>query len=175
MELDPERIHLMRDEEGLKVVIDGVTRRVERVAKAFPRSMPDRYVGLLDANGHEIGLIEDPTRLDEASRELLEAELEAAYFVPTITCILSVELKGTGSVWEVETDAGSRTLRIQSRDAVDGSEAPALTITDEDGKRHRVEDYWALDPDSRHTIRDLLPERVLRLRTRKRTDRKGRG
>ncbi len=174
MELDPERIHLIRGEQGLKVVIDGVPRRVERVARAFPRSRPDRYVGLLDPNGHEIGFIEDPTRLDEASRELLEAELEAAYFVPTITRIVSVDQKGTGSVWEVETDAGPRTFCIQSRDAVDGSEAPALTVTDEDGKRHRLKDYWALDQDSRHAVRDLLLERVLRLRTRKRTDRAGR-
>ena len=169
MNFEPEKIRLIRDDEGLQVVIEGVPRRVERVSMAFPKSDPERYVGLLDPDGHEIGMIEDLDRLDDGSRELMEAELKAAYFVPTVLEIGSVIPKGTGSVWEVLTDDGERTFRIQDRDALDGSEAPAMTVTDENGKRYRIEDYWAMDRESREAIQDLLPDRVLKVRSGKRS------
>ncbi len=164
MNLDAAKIRLVRTDSGVQVAIDGVARRVGRMVRAFPRTDPERYVGLLDPDGREIGMIEAPSRLDGASRVLMEEVLKADYFVPTILEIRSVTPGGTGSLWEVLTDDGQRTFRIQDREALDGSEAPAIAVTDEDGKRYRIEDYWALDRQSRKAIQDLLPDRVLKAR-----------
>ena len=92
------------------------------------------------------------------------AELKARYFVPRILEIRSVVTKGTGKLWDVLTDDGAYTFRIQGRDDLDGSAPPAITVKDEHGHRYRIEDYWELDRDSRECIRDLLPDKILRAR-----------
>ncbi len=102
--------------------------------------------------------------MDPASRELLGEELKAVYFTPEILEIWSVVQKGTSSLWKVLTDDGEREFRIHSRDALDGGDAPAIAITDEDRRRYRIDNYWELDRESRELVRDLLPQRVLRER-----------
>ncbi|MDE2828703.1 MAG: DUF1854 domain-containing protein, partial [Gemmatimonadota bacterium] len=114
--------------------------------------------------GHEIGIIENPKKLDDASRNLLEAELKAIYFVPTISAITAVVAKGTGSQWTVDTDDGEYTFRILGRDALKGDEPPAIEITDENGKRYKIDDYWDLDAESRDLTSDLLPDKVVKAR-----------
>lgn len=164
MDLNPESIRVFKEEDQLYVEVDGERREVDRLVRAFPRSDPGRFIGFLDPDGHEIGLIEDPSRLPEASRELVEKELYRAYFVPTVQEILSVEPQGTGTVWQVTTDDGDRTFRVPDRDALDGTHAPDILVTDDQGRRYQIENYWGMDRDSRDAIRDLLPDKVLRVR-----------
>ena len=169
MNLQPEDIRLIRDDSnGLQLVIDGVFQQVGRVSRAFPKTNPNHYIGLQDPTGHEMCMIEDPQKMDEESRALLDEELRALYFVPTILEIRSVERKGAGRILEVQTDVGERTFRFQDRNALDGSKAPAITITDESLKRYRIEDYWGLDRESQKLIQDLLPRKVLQLRDARR-------
>jgi hypothetical protein len=164
MNLDPQTIQITKTEIGLKALINNEAHKVERLARAFPRSNPDHFVSLMDPEGHEIGIIENPDQLDAASRDIVEAELKAIYFVPTIHTILSVTAKGTGSAWEVDTDDGPRSFRIMGRDALDGGLAPSIEIHDENGKHYKIEDYWALEPESRDLIADLLPDKILKAR-----------
>lgn len=160
------KIRLIRRKDGIKAVIGDSVQSVARVARAFPRSKPDHFVGLLGEDGREICLIEDPGTLDRRSREVLNAALKEAYFIPRIREILSVTPQGTGGEWSVVAEDGELAFRTQDREALDGSESPSITITDESGRRYLIEDYWALDRDSQNTIRNLVPDEVLRRRSR---------
>ena len=164
MNLDPTALSLTKDGDKIEALIHGETERVDRVVRAFPRSNPDHFVSLIDEVGHEIGIIENPGELDDASREVLEAELKAIYFVPTISAIRSVVSKGTGSEWRVDTDDGEYTFRIFGRDALTGDEPPTLEIVDERGKRYKIDNYWELDAQSRDLTSDLLPDKILKAR-----------
>ncbi len=164
MNLDPAAVSLKKNGDKIEALIHGETTFVDRLARAFPHSNPDQFVSLMDELGHEIGIIENPKKLDGASRNLLEAELKAIYFVPTISAITSVVSKGTGSQWTVDTDDGEYTFRILGRDALKGDEPPAIEITDEHGKRYRIDNYWDLDADSRDLTSDLLPDKVVKAR-----------
>ena len=164
MDLEPETIRLIRNGDKIQVSMNGDQKNVERIVRAFPESNPDIYIGLMDANGKEIGMIEDPRRLDAESKSLLDAELKEIYYVPNILEIASVVPDPPGSVWEVITEDGEETFRIRDRDALDGSEAPAILVTDDTGKRYRIEDYWALDRESRRDLRHLIPDKVLQVR-----------
>lgn len=164
MNLDPAAVSLKKNGDKIEALIHGEATFVDRLARAFPHSNPDQFVSLMDELGHEIGIIENPKKLDDASRNLLEAELKAIYFVPTISAITSVVSKGTGSQWTVDTDDGEYTFRILGRDALKGDEPPAVEITDEHGKRYRIDNYWDLDADSRDLTSDLLPDKVVKAR-----------
>ncbi len=164
MNLDPAAVSLKKNGDKIEALIQGQTTFVDRLARAFPQSNPDQFVSLMDELGHEIGIIENPKKLDDVSRNLLEAELKAIYFVPTISAITSVVSKGTGSQWTVDTDDGEYTFRILGRDALKGNEPPAIEITDENGKRYKIDNYWDLDADSRDLTSDLLPDKVVKAR-----------
>ncbi len=164
MNLDPNTISIKQDGDQIIATINGEPNPVDRMARAFPRSNPDQYVSLMNAQGHEIGIIEDPALLDPASRDLLTEKLRILYFIPTIRKIRAVTQRGTGSFWEVDTDDGPREFRILGRDALNGRNAPSIEITEENGKHYRIENYWELDADSRDLISDLLPIKVLKAR-----------
>jgi len=173
MDLDPRRTRLCRDDGGVRAVVDGFSLRVARMVMSFPKSEPGRYVALLDAEGHEMGTIERPDALDEGSLALLKAELATVYATPIILAIRSVAQRGSGCVWEVSTDAGGFSFAVRDRDALDGSDAPAITVTDERGKRYRIADFWALDAESRACMMDLLPDRALHVHHRRGAHRAG--
>lgn len=162
MNLDPTTISINKNGDQLEATIEGQIQPIDRLARAFPRSNPDQYISLIDQVGHEIGIIENPEKLDGASQELLAAELKAIYFIPTIKEIHSVTPKGTGSLWEATTDDGKYEFRISGRDALDGNAPPQIDITDEGGKRYTIESYWDLDAESRDLIFDLLPDKILK-------------
>jgi hypothetical protein len=160
------KIRLVRCKNGIRAEIGENVHTVARVAKAFPRSNPDHFVGLLGEDGHEICLIDDPGTLDRSSQEVLDDALKDAYFIPRIREILSMTPRGTGGVWTVVSEDGELVFRTQDREALDGSEPPSITVTDENGRRYLIEDYWTMDRDSRNTIRDLVPDEVTRRRAR---------
>ncbi|MCY3868541.1 MAG: DUF1854 domain-containing protein [Gemmatimonadetes bacterium] len=164
MNLDPAAVSLTKNGDKIEALIHGKTTFVDRLARAFPHSNPDQFVSLMDELGHEIGIIENPKKLDDTSRNLLEAELKAIYFVPTISAITSVVPKGTGSQWTVDTDDGEYIFRILGRDALKGNEPPAIEITDENGKRYKIDNYWDLDAESRDLTSELLPDKVVKAR-----------
>ena len=137
---------------------------MDRISKAFPETRPNKYIGLLDHMGHEIGMIQDLNSLDTKSQDLVGKELELAYFIPTIQEIRSVEQKGSGRTLTVLTDVGERTFRIRDRNALSGRKAPALLIRDDSGTQYRVSNFWRLDKESRKKIHDLLPLSILRSR-----------
>jgi hypothetical protein len=163
-DLDSAQISLRNENQGLRILIDGTEHSVGRIARLFPRTDPDHYISFLNPGGHEIGMLDDPSKLNDASLTLLTAELKAIYFVPTILEVRSMERRGTGSYWEVSTNDGDLTFTLQSTDALDGSVPPSITIRDGNGKRYKIDDYWELDKDSRNEIADMLPRNLLRAR-----------
>ena len=175
MNLAPTTVSIPKQGDDIKATIHGQPTPVDRLARAFPKSNPDQFVSLIDHLGHEIGIIEDPKKLDEDSRNLLEAELKEIYFIPTIQAVKSVEPKGTGSQWIVDTDDGEYTFRILGREAINGDEPPSLEITSETGKKYRIENFWELDADSRDLTQDLLPDKVIKARYYAKSMSSGRG
>ena len=162
--MDVRDLKLFQDQDGaLRMTYRGEERGFSRVARNFPKTNPGHYISLLDEEGHEIGIVEDPETLDPASREVMEAALRDAYFVPTIQAIRSVRIDGEASSWEVDTDDGPRSFRVKAREDISTYDIPAIVISDTQNKRYRVEDYDELDPDSKAQINDLLPREIVRL------------
>ncbi len=119
---------------------------------AFPISRPNRFVYFLDAEGKELGLLEEPRRLDRESRDLVLAQADQAYFMPRITRIADVEERpGSGLArWDVDTDRGPSTFEVVSHsESVWYVGKNRVVIRDADGNRYLIEDLAALDRRSR--------------------------
>lgn len=116
------------------------------VARAFPVSDPNRYVGFLDGEGKEIGLIRDPSQLDPDSRKALEEELELHYFVPVVRQVVSVKEEFGAVYWDVETDRGRREIVVRNlKDNLQELPGSRVIITDVDENRFEFPDINRLD------------------------------
>lgn len=162
MILNAESLCIRERKQGFDIEVEGRTVRVDRVVRAFPKSHPEAYISFLDEVGYEIGLLESTDGLDPQSKAILLDRLKRLYFVPTIQKILEVESSGTTSRWRVTTDEGDRSFRVLGRESLDGDKPPAIRVTDSEGHRYQITDYWELDKDSRQALLALLPDKILK-------------
>src|SRR5436309_2895662 len=123
------------------------------VHRAFPVSNPDRYIGLLDGAGKDIGLIADPSQLDQESRKLLEEELELRYFVPVVERVVSMKEEFGSVYWTVRTNRGQADFVVRNpKDSTQELSGNRVILTDVDGNRFEFPDVSKLDRTSAETI-----------------------
>ncbi|MCW3099512.1 MAG: hypothetical protein JWL77_5130 [Chthonomonadaceae bacterium] len=116
------------------------------VARAFPLSDPDHYLGFLDGAGKDIGMLHDPALLDPASRQVVDEELAKRYFVPVIERVFSVKEEFGTVYWKVETDRGEKEIIVRNlRDNIQELSATRVIITDIDGNRFEFADLTKMD------------------------------
>lgn len=152
--LDPKRMRLFRH-----TGVPRLTLREDRswikvsVARAFPLSDPDHYLGFLDGDGKDIGLLHDPGLLDPESRQIVDEELEKRYFVPIVERVLTIKEEFGTIYWTVETDRGQKEIIVRNlRDNLQELSASRVIITDVDGNRFEFADVSKLDGKSQGVI-----------------------
>jgi hypothetical protein len=130
--LDPEKIRLFRSPMGAP--------RLEIIGEEV-----------------EIGIIEDPSRLDSESQKILREELDKRYFTPIIQKVHRVKERFGIHDWEVETSRGRITFSVQGLHQNVRHFPPArLLVTDVRGNRYDIPDYHRLDSHSFNQIQRHL-------------------
>ena len=148
--LDPAIIRLFLHGGVLRMTLEG-DRSYLRVmlVRSFPLSDPDRYWGLLDGAGKEIGVITEPSKLSPESRAAANEELEKRYFIPLIQRVVRTKEDYGSIVWTVETDKGDRVFTVRNmKDNIVELGGPRLLLVDVDGNRYEIPDMRQLDPKS---------------------------
>ena len=157
--LDPQKVRLFRSPMGaprLEILEEVCYTRVA-VRRILPLSDPDRYISLGIGEEVEIGIIEDPSRLDSESREILREELDKRYFTPIIQKVYRVKERFGIHDWEVETSRGRITFSVQGLHQNVRHFPPArLLVTDVRGNRYDIPDYHRLDSNSFNQIQRHL-------------------
>ncbi len=148
--LDPKELRFARAGVELRLTVgDRCSYPAVKVLRAFPLSQPQRHLSVRDTGNREIGVIADPGKLDEASRRLVEEELDRRYLVPVIRRVIAVK-EWFGTVdWQVETDRGE--VRFTTRNLRENLVQPSpgrLLLTDVEGNRYDVPQFSALDSRS---------------------------
>ena len=150
--LEPAKTRFETAPDGtLRVTVEGdcCATRVE-ARRAFPLKYPDEQIVLRDGGGREVGIVHRLGDLPAAARALLEAQLRRHYFLPQITAIHTVTERFGSSVWDVETDRGSRQISMgQINEAIAEVEPGRYLLTDVEGNRYEIKNLGDLDPDSR--------------------------
>jgi len=150
--LDPAKTRFETAPDGtLRVTVEGdcCAMRVE-ARRAFPLKYPGEQIVLRDGGGREFGIVHRLADLPGEARSLLEAQLRRHYFLPQVTAIHAVTERFGSSVWDVETDRGSRQISMgQINEAIAEVEPGRYLLTDVEGNRYEIKNFADLDPDSR--------------------------
>jgi len=147
--LDPKSLRLFRlnPEDGiLRMTREGdCSWREVRIARAFPFSKTDLYIGLRDGDDNDIGMLKDLRGMDAESRRLIEQELDRRYFTPKVLRVNTVKEEYGTVTWEVETDRGMRRFVVRNlRDNAYPLGPQRVLMTDGDGNRYEFPDITAL-------------------------------
>jgi hypothetical protein len=155
---DAAEVRIERDDDGrLTLHREGHAQPLGSIMAAFPLTRPGRMVSLRDLEGEEIGLLDDVARLDPQSREIMTAELERAYFMPSIHDILDIREELGVVTWDVETDRGPRTFQVRRvRQNIRKMGRRRLVIKDVDGNRYDIADWLRLPPSAQNLIQVYL-------------------
>ena len=124
--------------------------------RAFPITLPDEGIALVDAHGRELAWIDRLADLPAELRELLAEELASREFMPVIEAIERVESFATPSTWHVKTNHGDTQLVLKGEEDIRRLVPPGLLITDSHGIHYLIRDRNALDAHSRKILDRFL-------------------
>ncbi|MGQ3050864.1 MAG: cyanophycin metabolism-associated DUF1854 family protein [Roseateles sp.] len=149
---------LVLDAFGKLVLIDldGVAHVGVTPVRAHPISAPDEGLSLVGVHGHELAWVRRLSALPDGPRRLLEAELAAREFHPTLKRLISVNTFATPSTWRVETDRGEVDFVLKSEEDIRRLDEGRLLITSSHGVQMQVPDRWALDKQSKKLLERFL-------------------
>ena len=152
--VDLETIALSVDALGQVNVCDDRGNTFENVApvRLFPLSRPHQWIALLDASGRELICIDDPKKLGDANRQILESALTRREFVPILQRVVWVSGNSEPCEWRVETDRGPTSFILKDEADVRRLGDHAVIVVDSFGIRYFIPDRNTLDAYSRRII-----------------------
>jgi hypothetical protein len=159
--LDPRAVRLFHsspDDAIVRLTLEGDRSWTEvRIARAFPFSDPDHYIGLRNAHDKDIGLLIEMKELDAESRHVVESELKQRYFTPQIRRVISVEEQFGVSTWDVDTDHGPRRIIVRNiRESTYPLGPNRLMMTDTDGNRYEFPNVSAVGAKAQQVLARVL-------------------
>ena len=113
----------------------------------FPLTNPDEFISIRepDEKAKEIGIVEKLSNLPKDQQEMLKEQIKLRYFMPVITKILDIKDEYGFAYWNVATTFGACRFTTQvSRDAVIHLSDSRLMVTDLDGNRYEIPDFYHL-------------------------------
>ena len=153
-----ERFELIENEKSQLVLRrTGEEDAVDvRVRRAFPWSMPGRFISIRSSEGKELVLVEDLSSLEAAQREMILRSLDQQSFIPKITRIRDVDVRFGYQEWRVETDRGPAEFRVLEREDIRFLHDGRFSIRDASGNVYELKSLIELDPNSRRAVESLL-------------------
>ena len=154
----PADFSLEVDSWGRLILIDQAGNRLVGVepVRVFPLTEPDRWISLVDANGKERALIEEPNLLPDTLRTVLAEEIAKREFQPVISKIEKIEGEPPLCFLSVVTDRGSVRFAVEGEDLVRRVGTHRIVIIDQRGQKYIIPDLTRLDPASRKLLNLFL-------------------
>lgn len=121
-----------------------------RLVRCFPWLHADNFISIRDAAGKEIALLESLDIIsDDATRKMLQDELDILNYVPVILKIAAIRHEAELYNWLVETDAGKRSFYMRRNEIPRQIALEGILIKDIGGDRYRINRVEDLDRKSK--------------------------
>lgn len=128
-----------------------------QIARAFPLSLENEYIGLRDAKDRDIGMLRRLDGLDAESRRIVDEELARRYFLPKVMRVKKVRREYETVTWEVDTDKGPRVFHVQNlRESVHEMGGGRVLITDRTGSRYEFPNIALADAETKSVLARVL-------------------
>jgi len=149
---------LERDAFGRLLLTDADGVRHEGVVpvRAFPLTAPADGISLVGGGGRELVWIDRLDALPDAARTLIDEDLAARDFAPTLLKLHAVSSFGVPSTWHVSTDRGEARFVLKAEEDIRRLDDGALLIASAHGVQFRIPDAKALDRGSRKLLERFL-------------------
>ena len=121
----------------------------------FPLTEPEEYISIREADekAKEIGIIEKLSQLDKDQQDMLREQIKLRYFMPIITKVLDIKDEYGYAYWNVTTSFGAcRFTTRMSGDAVIFLGESRMMVTDIDGNRYEIPDFYQLSVTERKKL-----------------------
>jgi len=113
----------------------------------FPLTNPEEFISIREADekAKEIGIVEKISVLSKDQQDMLREQIKLRYFMPVITKVLDVKDEYGYAYWNVITTFGACRFTTQmSGDAVVSLSDSRFLVTDIDGNRYEIPDFYQL-------------------------------
>ncbi|MBQ8816106.1 MAG: DUF1854 domain-containing protein [Lachnospiraceae bacterium] len=146
--LTAENAQFSRTEGGF-VALKTMGKEYARVGiyLTFPLTNPEEYISIREADekAKEIGIIEKLSQLNPDEQDMIREQIKLRYFMPVITKVLDVKDEYGYAYWHVTTNFGVCRFTTQmSGNAVISLSDSRLLVTDIDGNRYEIPDFYSL-------------------------------
>lgn len=146
--LNSENAVFTRTEGGFLALKTG-EKEYERVGVylTFPLTNPNEFISIREADekAKEIGIIQSINDLGKDEQEMIREQVRLRYFMPVIRKVMDVKDEYGYAYWHVVTDYGAcRFTTHIGGDAVVNLGEARYQVTDIDGNRYEIPDFYAL-------------------------------
>ncbi len=146
--LTKENAQFSRTEGGF-VSLKTMDKEYPRVGiyLTFPLTNPEEFISIREADekAKEIGMIERLSDLEADQQNMIREQIKLRYFMPVITKVMDVKDEYGHAYWHVMTNFGVCRFTTQmSGDAVISLSDSRLLVTDIDGNRYEIPDFYQL-------------------------------
>ncbi|MEJ8820607.1 DUF1854 domain-containing protein [Variovorax humicola] len=151
-------IRIERDAFGRLVLTDADGEQHVGIVpvRAFPLTAPDHGISLVGSDGREQVWVDRIDDLPAGTRTLLQEDLAARDFAPTLLKLHRVSSFGVPSNWYIATDRGETSFVLKAEEDIRRLEGGALLIGSAQGVQFRIADVKALDRASRKLLERFL-------------------
>ncbi len=146
--LNAENAVFTRTEGGFLAFKTG-EKEYERVGVylTFPLTNPNEFISIREADekAKEIGIIQSINDVGKDEQEMIREQVRLRYFMPVIRKVMDVKDEYGYAYWHVVTDYGAcRFTTHMGGDAVVNLGEARYQVTDIDGNRYEIPDFYAL-------------------------------
>jgi hypothetical protein len=127
-----------------------------RVRRAFPWSNAGAFVSIRSSDGKELLIIDDVAALPPALRQTIENYVAATVLIPRIERIELIDVRFGFQEWQVKTDRGRVSFRVQEREDIRFLPDGRYAIRDADGNIYELRALADLDDHSRRALEPLI-------------------
>jgi hypothetical protein len=124
--------------------------------KAFPISLPEQCIAIVDRDGHELVWLDDLNQASADNQRMIKEELAHREFMPVLTRITAVSSFATPSTWDVETSRGTTQFVLKGEEDIRRISKDTYLISDNHGVQYLIENIQLLDKYSRRLLDRFL-------------------
>ena len=127
-----------------------------RLRRSFPWTRGDQFISIRTKAGKEVAMIERLDDLSPDQRQIVDDWMAANSFVPSISRVNSVNIDFGYQQWDVVTDRGPLTFRVQEREDIRFLIDGRFSVKDVDGNVYVLPRPDELDAKSQRAVQVLL-------------------